>query len=130
MSGPSIFETLAQYGVPVGQLARYNGPFSHFDEWHAACIGVLIGLAWQVLPAMAYVVAAVAVGAVGLQAEKHLDGLATEDLPFAMTILKQMPPWMRRQLVDEPHYFAAGVVVGLAYLPSTYATQALSLVPV
>lgn len=114
MTKPSVFGTLAKFVSVPDRLQQYDGPFSHLNEWHSATWGVLVGVGWVYLPVLGYLVAAIAAVATGAKLDRR-----------GRRRLDRLPRWMRRQIVDEPHYFMGGVLGGVGLALGVMAVSAL-----
>lgn len=87
---------------------KYDGPFSHFDEWHAMEYGALFGM-WAAFTLIDPVLASALLAAIGV---KSITSMATKGL--------------RKQIKEERHYFivgAAGMFVAVIVLAKLVGVQ-------
>jgi hypothetical protein len=112
--------------LPIGLTeddTKYDGPFSHYGEWHAASIGLGIGvsiiLATRIGPAAVSIVSAVGLRLVvyAITGKRAMVGERVIDLPDRVCA----------QIRDEPHYLTGGIVVGVIVM--TVVSAGINIIP-
>jgi hypothetical protein len=106
--------------LPIGieeDDSGYDGPLSTYGEWHAASIGLGIGVAVMVATMIGPATVAV-VGAIGIRLVLYA---ITGKRAMLGDRVIDLPDRVCAQIRDEPHYLTGGMVVGVIVMTVVYA---------